>query len=171
LGQPSAEPLLLTGRRSPPLSGHCFQHPETERSALVRRPLVLAAAAFAAATLLAACGGGGGTTAAGTGNHAMGHGADSSIAEGAREVTVAASSFRFEPAEIHARVGENLAVVLTSTDLLHDFTIDELDAHVAADRGETARGGVVASRAGRYPYYCTVPGHRQAGMEGVLIVE
>lgn len=23
---------------------------------------------------------------------------------------------------------------------------------------------------GTYPYFCTIPGHRQAGMEGVLII-
>jgi nitrite reductase (NO-forming) len=60
---------------------------------------------------------------------------------------------------------------LTSDDLLHDFVIDELDVHVAADRDETAEGGLRADTAGEYTYYCTVAGHREAGMEGTLVVE
>ena len=135
------------------------------------RPFVLVAAAVAVGVLLAACGGGDSSTPAVPGDHAMGHGDNSRVAEEAREVPVAATSFRFEPAEIHARVGEKLAVALTSADILHDFTIDDLDAHVAADPGKTARGGLVAREPGRYTYYCSVPGHRQAGMEGMLIVE
>jgi len=61
--------------------------------------------------------------------------------------------------------------VLTSDDMLQDFTIDDLDAHVAADRGETAPGGLSAAEPGTYTYYCSVPGHRAAGMEGTLTVE
>jgi plastocyanin len=93
------------------------------------------------------------------------------VAEGAREVEVAARSFQFEPSEIRAEAGEDLAVVLTSEDVLHDFTIDELDAHVAAEADETETGGVRAAESGRYAFYCSVPGHRSAGMEGTLVVE
>lgn len=48
--------------------------------------------------------------------------------------------------------------------MLHDFTIDEFDAHVAAV-GETRSGGLRAGAPGRYVFYCSVPGHRQAGMK------
>lgn len=93
------------------------------------------------------------------------------VSEGAREVEVVAEDFAFEPSDITAEAGEDLAIVLTSEDLLHDFTIDELDAHVAADRGETSTGGLSADEPGTYTYYCSVPGHRAAGMEGTLTVE
>jgi plastocyanin len=160
----------------------------------VRRLFPLAALA-AGAILLSACGGGDNPTIAtdsgAEAGHEMtgsssqsgmamndtnmgsmpGHDEASGVEAGAREVPVTASSFRFEPAEIRARAGEKLAIALTATDILHDFTIDELDAHVAAEPGQTAKGGVTAVKPGRYAYYCTVAGHRQAGMEGVLIVE
>jgi cytochrome c oxidase subunit II len=84
---------------------------------------------------------------------------------------VSASSFAFDPDEIEVTVGEDVAIVLTSTDILHDFTIDELDAHVAAAAGETATGGLRADEPGGYTFYCTVRGHRSAGMEGTLVVE
>ena len=106
--------------------------------------------------------------------HGGGHDDDeenSPVADGARQIEVTATDFAFDPGDITVEAGEDLAIVLTSEDLLHDFTIDELDAHVAADRGETAEGGLTAEEAGTYTYYCSVPGHREAGMEGTLTVE
>jgi plastocyanin len=99
------------------------------------------------------------------------HGEASEVADGAREIDVIADDLVFDPDEITVQVGEDIAIVLTSVDILHDFTIDELDAHVAADRGETATGGFHAEEPGRYTFYCAVTGHREAGMEGTLVVE
>ena len=113
-----------------------------------------------------------GTMGGGMGHDgAMGHDETSPVADGARRIQVAARSFEFDPEEITVSVGEDIAIVLTSEDLLHDFTIDELDAHVAADADETNEGGLRAEEPGRYTFYCTVAGHRDAGMEGTLIAE
>jgi cytochrome c oxidase subunit 2 len=102
---------------------------------------------------------------------AMGHEETSPVADGARRIEVTATSFEFDPDEITVTAGEDVAIVLTSEDLLHDFAIDELDAHVAADADETNEGGLRADEPGRYTFYCTVTGHRDAGMEGTLVVE
>lgn len=107
----------------------------------------------------------------GTMGGGMGHNRSSPVAAGARRVEVTATSFEFDPAEITVKVGEDIAIVLTSEDISHDFTIDELDAHVGADAGETDEGGLRADEPGRYAFYCSVAGHRDAGMEGTLIVE
>jgi plastocyanin len=129
------------------------------------------------ALLLAACGDDDDATtntADGGGHMAdeMGHGDNSGVADGARVVEVGATSFAFDPPEIHAATGEDLAIELTSDDVEHDFTIDELDAHVAADAGDRARGGFNTGREpGTYTYYCSVAGHREEGMEGELVVE
>lgn len=163
-----------------------------------RVPVHLIAVASAAALLLAACGGGSGSgrgssavsqttvtspgmmspgmsmgeAKGGTSTTGMngGHGANTPPVPGAREVAVTARSFSFEPKEIRARVGEDLTIALTAQDVGHDFTIDELQVHVAAEPGTPARGGLRAASAGRFTYYCTVPGHRGAGMEGTLVV-
>ena len=42
--------------------------------------------------------------------------------------------------------------------------------HVAAEPGHTAEIQFTATQAGTYVYYCTVAGHRAAGMEGRLLV-
>ena len=99
-----------------------------------------------------------------------GHKEATPVAEDARFVQVRGRSFEFEPEDITVRRGEDIAVELSSEDSLHDFTIDELDAHVAAERGATSVGGVRADEAGRYTFYCWVEGHREAGMEGIVVV-
>lgn len=103
------------------------------------------------------------------GEHA--HDESGAVADGARRIEVTAKSFEFDPTEIRVEAGEDIAIVLTSADILHDFIIDDLGAHVAADPGKTAEGGFTADAPGTYTYYCSVPGHRSAGMEGTLIVE
>lgn len=144
--------------------------PTPLRSVIRRRPSLLPAL-VAIALALGACGDDSATPdePAGESDH-DGHGS-SDVAEGARELRVTATSFEFDPEEITVRAGEDIAIVLTSDDVEHDFTIDELDAHVAADEDETATGGLRADEAGTYAYYCSVPGHRAAGMEGTLTVE
>ena len=152
----------------------------------MKRFTALAAVLLTLGLLLAACGsdddpsveGGAGTTEPmddegmmDDGDMGDGHDESSDVADDARRIEVTATSFEFDPDEIRVAAGESVAIVLTSEDILHDFTIDELDAHVAADRGETEEGGLTADEPGRYTYYCTVTGHREAGMEGTLVVE
>jgi plastocyanin len=89
---------------------------------------------------------------------------------GAREIAITARNFRFDPSEIRVRAGEPVTIVLTSEGSLHDFTLGD-GAHVSADAGKTARGGLKVDAPGTHTFYCTVPGHRSQGMEGKLIVE
>jgi nitrite reductase (NO-forming) len=93
------------------------------------------------------------------------HAEDSAPIEGATEVAVAAGSMAFDPDDLEVEVGQPVNFVLTSTDALHDLTIDEVDFHVAAARDETVTGGVHFDQPGTYTAYCSVPGHRRAGME------
>lgn len=99
------------------------------------------------------------------------HEGSSPVAHGAQEIGITADAYSFTPREISVQGGRNVAIVLTSVDMLHDFTIDELDAHVAAEKGETNQGGFHAGRPGTYTFYCSEPGHREAGMEGTLVIE
>jgi len=131
--------------------------------------------AFITAVPLAACGGDEGMSndnqdETGT-DMADDHGDAGPVGADARHVEVAARSFAFDPDEITVSEGEDIAIVLMSEDGLHDFTLDDFDAHVAAEAGETGFGGFRAGDPGRYTFYCSVEGHREQGMDGVLVVE
>lgn len=130
----------------------------------MRRLAITAFALVLATTSIAACGSDDDTSSDGDVT-------TSSTDHGTRGVLVAGRSFAYDPSEIRARPGENLAIVLTSEDVLHDFVIDELDVYIAADVGTTKVKGLKVDKAGRYVYYCSLPGHRAGGMEGILIVE
>lgn len=47
---------------------------------------------------------------------------------------------------------------------------EEPDVHVAAAAGAHGEVTFTPSAAGEYEYYCTVPGHKEAGMAGILSV-
>jgi plastocyanin len=92
------------------------------------------------------------------------------VAPGARAIDVDATSYEYGPPEIDIRAGEDVAIVLSADDVEHDFVIDELDTHISAQPGETTEGGLRVDEPGRYTFYCSVSGHREAGMEGTLVV-
>ena len=100
-----------------------------------------------------------------------GHDANNPVPDGARTIEVTATSFAFDPDTIAVDTEEPIAIELTADGAEHDFVLEDLDLHVvAADVGETATGGFTAPAAGEYHFYCAVTGHRDAGMEGTLVV-
>jgi len=55
---------------------------------------------------------------------------------------------------------------------LHDFTVDALGLAVELPAGETVQAQIPADAApGEYEFYCSVPGHKQAGMVGTLVIQ
>lgn len=91
--------------------------------------------------------------------------------EEARQIEVGATSFEFDPSEITIAAGEEVVISLTSDDIEHDFVVDEASFELTAPVGETAEGTLQIDEAGTYTYYCSIAGHREAGMEGTLTVE
>jgi plastocyanin len=80
--------------------------------------------------------------------------------------------YRFDRAELRARVGETVALRLENSDAgAHSFDIDEFNVHVPLPAGTPALALFRPNRPGTYMFYCSVPGHRDAGMIGTLIVE
>ncbi len=122
----------------------------------------LSAVLLAAALGLAACGGGddGGGEASGGGGG------------GGETVTVVTSEFAFDPDDITIPADTDVTIELDNSDggVEHDFTIDEENVQIVADPGGTAEGTVNVP-AGDYTVYCSVPGHREAGMEASLTAE
>ena len=129
------------------------------------RPLTAAVGALAIVLLLAACGGG-------DEGHEHGEG-NAKVAPGARVIEVDASSFEFDPDTITIDAGEDVAIELKSSDAFHDFEVrgSEHAGHVVgANSGDTAKGGLMIDKPGRYEFFCSVSGHENAGMKGTLVV-
>ncbi len=85
---------------------------------------------------------------------------------------LATPGFSFDRQELSAKVGETVALRFDNThNAPHSFDIDELNVHVQAAPGQERLIRFQAATAGTYTFYCAIPGHRQAGMEGRLVVE
>ncbi len=142
----------------------------------MKRALGAVALVAVAALTFAACGGASDTSS-------MNHSADSgmnmgggshknaAVQAGAREISVNAKSFAFMPSEITIQAGEDVTIVLGSTDVPHDFVVQGQGHVVGANAGTQAKGGLMIARAGTYKFWCSVSGHRTAGMEGIITVE
>lgn len=89
----------------------------------------------------------------------------------AAAVTFVAVDIDYEQAPDEVAPGSHTIELVNDGALPHTITIEELDDRdiVEAEGGQTATGEVELD-AGAYTYYCSVPGHREAGMEGTLEV-
>ena len=131
----------------------------------------LAALSVASIPAIAHAGGGHG----GGGGHGSGGGGkqhrNAPTVPGAREIDVSAKSFEFTPEDITVGAGEDVTIALHSTDVLHDFVVKQQGHIVSAKAKKTKRGGLRIDDPGTYRFWCSVPGHRSAGMTGSIVVQ
>jgi uncharacterized cupredoxin-like copper-binding protein len=124
----------------------------------VRTFVVIGATAVLAA---AACGDDGGDDAGG----------DLPAVEGptAPRVELRATEMAFDPDGIAVETGDVEVVLHNDGTVQHDVRIEEQPFIVEAGPGQSATDRITLEK-GRYRFFCSIPGHRQAGMEGVLEV-
>lgn len=149
------------------------------------RRLVPAALLAGLVTLLVACGGDDDGTAEDS--------TDLTSAAGTATLRLAMQDIGYETAALTTKRGEAVRIEMENHgQLTHDFTVDgiavtevhkrgssedgehaahEPDLHFALDSGASGDLDFTPTEAGTYEYYCTVPGHREAGMHGTLTVE
>lgn len=75
--------------------------------------------------------------------------------------------------DLHAEVGDLVVITLTNHEPSeHDIAFPDFDAHSDHLHGLGSQTMVefIATKTGEFPYYCTISGHRMAGMEGRVIV-
>lgn len=107
------------------------------------------------------------------------------------ELHVQTKDVKFTRTELTARAGVPTELTLENLDdVEHDFQIDELDVEVLeggaehdgghdsggdlavhTEGGETDTVTFVVNEPGTYEFYCTVSGHKDAGMVGTLVVQ
>ena len=125
-----------------------------------------------AASALTACSSGGSSSSMGSMSGSK-EAANAPVMKGAREIRLDGRSFDFNQKTINLTANEEVAIVFTATDAEHDVTVEGVQAggHIVhAQQGKTARGGLKISAPGTYTFYCSVSGHRKAGMTGHLVV-
>jgi Cu-Zn family superoxide dismutase len=99
--------------------------------------------------------------------------AAASAGSGAAEpITVTAHDIFFDPKEITIPANTDVTIIIPNEGAaLHDFVVEELGIDAGnIPPGETVEV-VINAPAGEYEYFCSVPGHKAAGMLGTLVVE
>lgn len=110
--------------------------------------------ALAAAVALAACGGG-------------------SSGPSPTTVAMTGTEFAYDPSAVTATAGSTVKLVLENKGTVeHDVNIDALGLKMDLVKpGQTGELTVPDVAAGSYQFWCTVAGHKEAGMTGVLEVK
>jgi plastocyanin len=73
-----------------------------------------------------------------------------------------------------AKAGEVTVNFTNSSPVPHDVAIEDSGGETIAETEVLAEGSdstTAELKPGKYTFYCTVPGHRQGGMEGTLTVK
>jgi len=138
-----------------------------------RFPLLIAICALATVLGLAACGGDDNkdnTTAATTNTTTT----EQSSGGGGATVQVAADpngALKFVQSSLTAPVGKVTFEFTNESSLPHDFVLEDNSGKELAKTPVITNDKATTEatlKAGKYTYFCSVPGHRQAGMEGTL---
>jgi len=83
-----------------------------------------------------------------------------------------ASGLRYSQTLVHAHAGTITIVFVNHSMLKHNVNVEqgehEFGKSATINHGTTSF--TVTLKAGKYNYYCSVPGHEDAGMHGTLIV-
>ncbi len=90
---------------------------------------------------------------------------------GGRSITIRMQDMHYVAPEVLAQAGESVVLQVVNEDgYAHAFDMDGLDIHVQLAAKERRELVIPVLAAGRYPFYCSTPGHQMAGMEGTLVV-
>lgn len=110
--------------------------------------------------------------------------------DGPRVIELVTKDTKYSEAEIKIAQGEQVTLRIKNEDAVeHDIQVDDLTVeklsnagshdhatrpgqlHFHVDGGTTGELTFMAPTAGTYEFYCTVEGHREAGMRGTLTIE
>ena len=86
------------------------------------------------------------------------------------QIEIESRAFFFTPDVFEVKAGEKVTVLVKSFGS-HNFSIDELGVNVPTPDGQTTKIEFTPKEKGVYRYYCSLPGHREAGQVGTLVVQ
>ena len=144
----------------------------------MRRASALACVAVAAALGLAACGGSSNndTTAASTPANTAST-AGGAAAGGSSTVNISTPSgtdLAYDQKDVSTKAGSVTIDFQNNESIAHDVAVEDSSGMEVGATDLVSSGSATATvdlTPGTYAFFCTVPGHRQAGMEGTLTVK
>ncbi|MBI5082787.1 MAG: cupredoxin domain-containing protein [Chloroflexi bacterium] len=113
-------------------------------------------------------------------------------------ITMETNLMKFQPAMIEVKVGQPVKMTMRNSDSVdHDFSIMEIPTskisstaesvaghdmgsggtakepqlHIAVAMGKSGTLEFTPTKPGTYEFFCTVAGHKEAGMKGTLVVK
>ncbi len=87
-------------------------------------------------------------------------------------INLFAVDISFSPKDLTIPANTDVSVTVTNNGVLqHDFVLDEAGVDSGLLNGGESATVIINLPAGTYQFYCSVPGHKEAGMVGTLIVE
>jgi plastocyanin len=106
---------------------------------------------------------------------ACGGGSTSSSGAPAGSTQVNVMDFSFKPKDMTVSSGKVVFFLVNSGPAAHDMLIADSTGKTVArsslvQSGDTFTFTIASLAAGKYVFYCDVPGHRASGMEGTLTV-
>jgi plastocyanin len=138
------------------------------------KKLAVALAAVLAAAALAACGGGDETATSETGGEATSGGGGAKAGSTVKLEADPNGQLTYTSDEATAKAGEVMIDFNNPQSLPHDVAIEDSSGDTLGQTdviSDSSATTTVDLKPGTYTYYCTVPGHRDAGMEGTLTVK
>jgi plastocyanin len=127
-----------------------------------------------ASVALVACGGGDDDSASTATSETTTESSGGPSAGGGLEIAAAESGLAYASDTASAEAGKVDLVFENPQPLAHDVAIEDSSGETIGKTEIVTEGNdstTVDLKPGSYEYYCTVPGHREAGMEGTLTVE
>jgi len=88
------------------------------------------------------------------------------------EIKIVSTEFEYSPAKVWVVAGRQVTLVLDNrgAETEHGIIIPAFGFRLTAAAGEIVRKTAVFDRPGEYEFSCDLPGHRESGMKGTLIV-
>lgn len=95
-----------------------------------------------------------------------------SPAAGGNTATVYGEDIKFDPKEFTIAANTDVKVTFTNKGVLqHNFSLDDPKVATKTINGGQSDTVTINAKPGTYQYYCSVPGHKEAGMVGTLTVK
>jgi plastocyanin len=88
------------------------------------------------------------------------------------EIKIVSSEFKYSPARVLVPARHAVTIILDNSgaETEHGIFVPALGFSLEAKAGEIVRKTAVFDQTGEFEFSCNLPGHREAGMKGMLIV-